>query len=72
MSKQDRQGVRTPVDLERKYSFGQTFSRQDTQIHQLDQEVAQYAKKTTRLEERVADLEEAEGSLIVAIKISEA
>lgn len=26
MSKQDRQGVRTPADLERKYSFGKTFA----------------------------------------------
>lgn len=26
MSKQDRQGVRTPADVERKYNFGQSFS----------------------------------------------
>lgn len=26
MSKQDRQGVRTPADLERKYQFGKTFA----------------------------------------------
>lgn len=26
MSKQDRQGVRTPADLERKYNFGKTFA----------------------------------------------
>lgn len=28
MSKQDRQGVRTPADLEQKYNFGQAFSDQ--------------------------------------------
>ena len=29
MSKQDRQGVRRPADLEQKYGFGKVFSEQD-------------------------------------------
>lgn len=46
MSKQDRQGVRTPADLERKYSFGQSFAQQGTQISRLEQELAQHELNT--------------------------
>ena len=60
MSKQDRQGVRTPVDLERKYSFGQTFNRQGTQINQLNQEMSQFMAKT---DSAIADLDESVAGL---------
>lgn len=49
MSKQDRQGVRTATDLERKYNFGQVFtdqqketSRQGDLLMRLNQTLAQF------------------------------
>lgn len=48
MSKQDRQGVRTPADLERKYELGQisaqkdTSSKQSNQIAQMSQTLSQF------------------------------
>ncbi len=48
MSKQDRQGVRTAADIERKYELGQistqkdTSSRQSSQISQLSQTLSQF------------------------------
>lgn len=44
MSKQDRQGVRTPADLERKYSFGDIKKNSDNQIVQLNQLKQDFAK----------------------------
>lgn len=52
MSKQDRQGVRTPADLERKYELSQIStqkdetSRQSLQINQLSQTLSQFIAKT--------------------------
>lgn len=42
MSRQDRQGVRLPADLERKYNFGRMFREQ--------------GNKSTRQEEQIASL----------------
>lgn len=53
MSKQDRQGVRTPADIERKYELGQIASQKDTsgkqsiQISQLSQTLAQFMARMT-------------------------
>lgn len=44
MSKQDRQGVRSPAELERKYSFGQVFSNQDETNARQSKEIEQMAK----------------------------
>jgi len=68
MSKQDRQGVRTPSDLERKYNFGQVFADQQTEnsrqgdlISRLNQTLAQFmAYATGALETLGKDLDEAE------------
>lgn len=52
MSKQDRQGVRTASDLERKYELGQIAeqrnesSRQSIQMNQLAQTLSQFITKT--------------------------
>lgn len=53
MSKQDRQGVRTPADLERKYDFGSKFSDADTstakfasQLNQLSATLSQLSAET--------------------------
>lgn len=52
MSKQDRQGVRTPADIERKYALGQfeevskNSTKQAILLSQLDQKLAQYIAKT--------------------------
>ncbi len=49
MSKQDRQGVRTPADIERKYNLeqiekqGEITGKQATQINQLNQSMSQFA-----------------------------
>ena len=47
MSKQDRQGVRTPADLERKYDFsqlsgGNSHKAQSEKINQLAQSLSQF------------------------------
>lgn len=61
MSKQDRQGVRTPSDIERKYNFGlldnsgQSLGRYTEQVNRLAQTLAQYMATTN------ATLEELEG-----------
>lgn len=57
MSKQDRQGVRTAVDLERKYSFGQTFAQQGAQISRLEQDMNQ---NISELEQSISNLPELE------------
>ncbi len=36
MSKQDRQGARTPADLERKYNFGKRFADFEKRISDLE------------------------------------
>lgn len=53
MSKQDRQGVRTPQDLERKYDFGQFFGSGDNsyakladQLNRVNQNLAQFTAYT--------------------------
>ena len=52
MSKQDRQGVRTPVDVERKYNLGQlaavrgSTSKQELALAQLTQTLAQFMATT--------------------------
>ena len=56
MSKQDRQGVRTPADIERKYNLGQlnaaSGGRQDILLSQLTQTLNQFMATTNaRLEE---------------------
>ena len=59
MSKQDRQGVRTPADLERKYNLGgmeNETKQHDEKLAQLNQAFAQFQTETnakiTELEER--------------------
>lgn len=53
MSKQDRQGVRTPAALERKYPFGQikenqnNSNNQNIQLNQLKQDFAKYQKSVS-------------------------
>ena len=48
MSRQDRQGVRTPADIERKYDLGQlannavSYKKLETQVNQQSQTLAQY------------------------------
>lgn len=60
MSKQDRQGVRTATDLERKYDFGQLDAAQlslatlQLSISQLSQSLSQYIVKT---DAKIAELE---------------
>ena len=51
MSKQDRQGVRTPADVERKYNLGrlaaaQGSSAQKTDLQQLSETLAQFMADT--------------------------
>ena len=60
MSKQDRQGVRLPADLERKYNFGGAFrkQRQDTFLH--GEQIASLAKD---VEETTEGMQEAIGGV---------
>lgn len=62
MSKQDRQGVRTAMDLERKYDFGllsQTQRTDDTRVTQLVQDLSEYKVATdNELEALRRELEE--------------
>lgn len=65
MSKQDRQGVRTPVDVERKYNLGQLGAvrgmtqKQELLISQLTQTLNQYMATTnakiTELQNKLLD-----------------
>lgn len=58
MSKQDRQGVRTPADLERKYNLGglETQTQQQSEkLSQLNQVFAQFQAETNA---KIAELEE--------------
>lgn len=61
MSKQDRQGARTPADLERKYEFGQRMSKLETttksqseQLNRQEQELRNYKDSS---EKRLSTLE---------------
>ena len=74
MSKQDRQGVRTPADLERKYDFGllagqsNATSELSNQINQLNQSMAIFEASTNgsieQLSGEIDDLEQAVSELI--------
>lgn len=61
MSKQDRQGVRTPADLERKYDFGQysdqesSAKKQGDQINRITQTLAQFMSSTNATLETMED-----------------
>lgn len=76
MSKQDRQGVRTPTDIERKYNLGQIAgSKNDTsklgiQMSQLKQTVVQYMTETNNelesLKESIDELDSGESEDISA------
>lgn len=74
MSKQDRQGVRTPADVERKYNLGQLAAaqgksqKQELALSQLTQAVNQYiVSNNVRIEELNGDIdklnEDTNGSL---------
>lgn len=66
MSKQDRQGVRTPVDVERKYNLGQLAAargateKQQQEIHQLSKTLNQYVVSTNQgidsLNDKIEDI----------------
>lgn len=61
MSKQDRQGVRTPADIERKYDLGrlkngQGSAKQEIMIAQLTQTLNQYMAQTNAKLEEVDDI----------------
>lgn len=71
MSKQDRQGVRTAMDLERKYDFGllsQTQKSDDTRVTQLVQDFSQY--KTTVDNELENLKQEIEGIELTSLPIA--
>lgn len=63
MSKQDRQGVRTPADVERKYNLGRLASAQgssakaELQIQQLSQTLAQFMATTKGTLEELKNVE---------------
>lgn len=48
MSKQDRQGVRTPAGLEQKYNFGNVFSRLDSENKNQNLTMRQFAEIITK------------------------
>ena len=63
MSKQDRQGVRTPTDIERKYDLGQIAAarglttQQEQRLNQLNQTFSQFMATTNaKLEELIKEL----------------
>jgi hypothetical protein len=62
MSKQDRQGVRTPTDIERKYDLGQLSAarglsaKQEESLNQMSQTLNQYMATTNA---KIEELEEA-------------
>lgn len=57
MSKQDRQGVRTPADIERKYDIGSLSSQSSNQ-----------SKRITRLDQALAQLEISMSARIKALE----
>lgn len=57
MSKQDRQGVRTPADIERKYnlgSLGEQTGQQSEQLNKLNQTLNQFMATTNAEIERLS------------------
>lgn len=44
MSRQDRQGARTPADLERKYNFGQAFSNMEQESTRHGEQISNLAQ----------------------------
>ena len=62
MSKRDRQGVRTPTDIERKYSLGEisnlrgSSARQESILKEMAQELSQYITVTNAKIKEVNDL----------------
>lgn len=72
MSKQDRQGVRTPADLERKYNFGERFSSSGvsdeqlaSRLNKLATSFAQYVANTNAT---IAELEEQQSVIVLEAK----
>lgn len=62
MSKRDRQGVRTPTDIERKYGLGEianlrgSSARQESILHKMTEELSQYITVTNAKIKEVNDL----------------
>lgn len=52
MSKQDRQGVRFPADLERKYNFDKSFSNAEGAAHEANRNAAEAYQAVAELEEK--------------------
>ena len=68
MSKQDRQGVRTPAHLEQKYRFAKTFAEQEESATKQDKQIDTLNQKTTKLEEDTASLKGTSDKLTTAYK----
>lgn len=81
MSKQDRQGVRTAPDLERKYNLGgiaeqqKNTSQQSEKLNQLTQSFNQYVTQTneeiSKIQEQVKELAPDYDELGVGLKITD-
>ena len=70
MSKQDRQGVRTPADIERKYDLGQLAAsrgltmKQEQVLNQLSQSLQQFIATTNA---KISELEKAKSETVARI-----
>lgn len=70
MSRQDRQGVRTPTDIERKYDLGKLAAsqgltmQQEQRFNQLSQTLQQYMASTNA---KISELEKAKPEAIAKI-----
>ena len=70
MSKQDRQGVRTPADIERKYDLGQLAAsrgltmKQEQVLNQLSQSLQQFIATTNA---KISELEKAKPETVARI-----
>lgn len=70
MSRQDRQGVRTPADIERKYDLGKLAAsrgltmQQEQRFNQLSQTLQQYMASTNA---KISELEKAKPETIARI-----
>ena len=70
MSKQDRQGVRTPTDIERKYDLGQIATargltmKQEQVLNQISQTLSQFIATTNA---KISELENAKPETIARI-----
>ena len=58
MSKQDRQGVRTPADIERKYNLGAMGEQNKQQSEQLNKLFQSFAQFESDTKAKIAELEE--------------